>query len=127
MTPPTTTSATSPPAPVAASPARRAEPFEPVPVGGHATPGFRSVVLWERGRHRVARVSTDRWVTVEEAARILGRRTADVRERVRDAGLVAVGDGRPGSPRRYRLRDVCPEVLVSARPGPSPPLPGASG
>jgi hypothetical protein len=83
-----------------------------------------AVVLRIDGAWRPVRVSRDRWVTVEEAARILGVRTQVVRERSRAPGLVSVGVGRPGSPRRWRLTDLCPEVAVSARPRPSPAVAG---
>lgn len=122
-----TTARAATPAPQAVT-AGRAAPTShvpPGPVAGGASPGrFRAVVLWIDGAWRPVRVSRDGWVTVEEAARILGVRTQVVRERSRAPGLVSVGVGRPGSPRMWRLTDLCPEVAVSARPRPSPAVAG---
>jgi len=119
----------------AATPAVGAAPVSPPgvapPAGTAAHPGagvpaVESRLMWVQGGWRPVRVAErDGWVTVEEAARLLRRRTVDVRRRAR--GLVGVGDGRPGSPRRYRLADLCPEVAVCARPRPSHALPGAPG
>ena len=92
-------------------------------VAGHpvrsADPGVVGVVLRVDGRWRAVRVSRDRWVRVEEAARILGVRSQVVRMRARRPGVVRVGSGRRGDPFLYRLSELAPEVAMQARPRPS--------